>query len=144
MKFQLKVKLTKNGKTFAKGSIVTDKQIQRYGIKQDYLENVTRTTKKAKYTVDQENLLFDLYLENVDPTNNYDARDTIFAEFCKEYDTHDYASIVMFICGIKRIDRLYMAEGLAPKKSTVKKLNTIYPDRFISVDELDWTESFKD
>ena len=137
------VTLTKGNKVFAKGSIVDHKQINRYGIRQDYVEQVVRA-KGVRYTKEQENLLFDLYLEHVDPANNYDARDIIFAEFNKEFDTHTYASIVQFICGIKRIDRQYLAEGLAPKKSTVKKLNTIYPDRFLSVDELDWTLSFKD
>ena len=145
MKFQLKVNLRKGKKEFKKGSVVTDKQVGRYGIRSEYLEPVTKgrkTSKKEDYTTQEENLLFDLYLELADPANNSDNRQDIIAEFRSVYDTHTDDSLEIFINGLKRIDYEYLAEGMAPKKATVQKLNSIYPDRFMTVDELDWTRSF--
>lgn len=146
MKFQLKVTLRKSNKVFKKGSVVTDKQIQNYGIRSEYLEPVTKGrkgSKKEDFTTPEENLLFDLYLDLADPDNNSDNRQEIIAEFRQVYDTHTDDSLEIFINGLKRVDYRYLAEGMAPKKSTVRKLHTIYPDRFMSVDELEFTQSVK-
>ena len=145
MKFQLKVKLTKNGKTFAKGSIVTEDQISRYGINQAYLESYTKPRKtKEVFTLDEENLLVDLYLQHADPINKSDNRKSIIHDYRKEYDTHSDNSLEIFINSIKRIDLDYRAEGMAPNRKLVKKLSVIYPDRFMTLDQLDLTLSFKD
>ena len=145
MKFQLKVKLTKNGKVFDKGSIVNDAQVKKYSIRKEYLESYVRPRKgQDSYTVDQENLLVDLYLTHADPINNSDNRKVIIDEFRQSYDTHTDDSLEIFINGLKRIDLFYLAEGMAPNRKLVKKLSIIYPDRFITIDQLDWTESFKD
>ena len=146
MKFQLKVKLTKNGKTFDKGSIITEAQVSRYGINQTYLEAYTKQGKTTKevFTLDEENLIVDLYLQHADPINKSDNRKVIINDYRKVYDTHSDNSLEIFINTLKRIDLDYLAEGMAPNRKLVKKLSIIYPDRFMTLDLLDWTVSFKD
>ena len=75
MKFQLKINLRKGNKEFKKGSVVTDKQIQNYGIRSEYLEPVTkvrRTSKKQVYTTQEENLLLALHHELAAQSNRPD------------------------------------------------------------------------
>jgi len=145
MKFQLLVSITKGNKTFQKGSILTDKQVEKYGIRKEYLDQVVKQNNgKVPFTKDQESTLQDLYLEYSDPKNNSDNRKNIIIEYRSIFtdDNRTDNSLELYINSLKRIDRDYLADGMAPKKSTVIKLNKIYPDRFISWEEYVWTKSF--
>ena len=144
MKSQLTVNLRKGKKEFKKGQVLTDVQIQKYGIKSVYLTPVIsgrRNQKKEEFTSAEENMLVDLYMEIADPINNRDNRAEIIAEFRTVFDRHSDDSLEIYINGLKRIDYQYLAQGMAPKASTVKRLHTIYPDRFMSIDEVNWTTS---